>query len=247
MIIYIYDGSFEGLLTSIYEAYYSSTKPDEIQSSLEYQPNLLTEPVYIETNEEKYNKVYDAIKHKISKDALNLIYHVYLSELKGSSTLIYKYIKLGFKLGSSVNLYLYNDTVLNINKISRKVILECQRMLGFIRFKVSGNIYYSAIEPDNNILSLIAPHFSSRLPNENWIIHDIKRKVAVFHNKKDCIMVPLSSKDAEKIFFDTDNYETLWKEYYKAATITTRLNPRLQNRLMPVRYRKHLTEFDKQQ
>lgn len=243
MIIYVYDGSFEGLLTSVYEAYYNTIKPEEIQSSAEFQLNFLAEPIYIKTDEEKYLKVYNAIKGKISNETLSLIYHTYLSELKGSGTLIYKYIRLGFKLGSSVNLYMHNDTVLSIHKISKKVTIEAHRMLGFVRFKTSGNIYYSSIEPDHNILSLIAPHFSSRLSNENFIIHDLRRKTAVFYNKSHWIIAPLREGDTEKLIFEEETYEALWKDYFEAATISNRINPSLQRRLIPIRYRKHITEF----
>ena len=41
MITYIYDGSFEGLLTSIYEAFYARIKPDDIKASEDYIENFL--------------------------------------------------------------------------------------------------------------------------------------------------------------------------------------------------------------
>lgn len=247
MIVYIYDGSFEGLLTSVYEAYYNPVKPEEIYSEAEFTPTLLTEPVNIKSDEEKYRKVYNAIKNKISKDALDIIYHVYLSELKGSNTLIYNYIKLGFKLGSSVNLHMHNDIVLNIHKISKRVTYECHRMLGFIRFKEVGGMYYSSIEPDHNILGLIASHFAARLPNENWIIHDLKRETAIFYNKKEWIIADFNNELSNNFTIkeETEIYESLWKEFFETIAISNRINPRLQKRLMPVRYWKHLTEFEK--
>ena len=45
MLYYIYDGSFEGLLTAIYEAYYRRQHPDEILSIEDIQENLLIEYV----------------------------------------------------------------------------------------------------------------------------------------------------------------------------------------------------------
>ncbi len=247
MICYIFDGSFEGLLTSIYEAYYRNDKPEEIISEWQFVPTLLTEPVYIDTNEEKSIKVYNAIKSKISKNALSLIYHVYLSELDSSCTLIYNYIKLGFKLGQEVDRYLHNDTVLKIHNINRKVTYECHRMLGFVRFKCFNNMYYSPIEPDHNILALIAPHFEARLPNENWIIHDLKRNLALFYNKKEWVVTYFSKEGACEFFKTSDSelYESLWKEFFNTIAIENRINPKLQKKMMPARYWKHLTEIDK--
>ncbi|MCM0649696.1 TIGR03915 family putative DNA repair protein [Clostridium swellfunianum] len=245
MICYIFDGSFEGLLTSIYEAYYSKKKPEEIIPQWQFQATLLTEPIHIQTDIVKSKRVYEAIKTKISKDALKIIYHVYLSELEGCCTLIYNYIKLGFKLGSEIDLHLHRDCVLGMHNTEKKVTYECHRMLGFVRFKSIDNMFYSAIEPDHNILGLIASHFASRLPNENWIIHDLKRNLALFYNKKEWIVTELTKVKAEDfiVMEEPELYETLWKEFYQTIAIEDRKNPRLQKRMMPARYWKHLTEL----
>jgi probable DNA metabolism protein len=247
MICYIFDGSFEGLLTSIYEAYYRNDKPEEIVPEWQFVPTLLSEPVYIKTDNEKSTKVYDAIKSKISKSSLSLIYHVYLSELQGSCSLVYEYIKQGFKLGKDVDLHLHKDCVLEVHNINKKVTYECHRMLGFVRFKSVDNMFYSSIEPDHNILGLIASHFAERLPNENWIIHDLRRDLAVFYNTKEWIVTPLAKEKVEDFFIaeDSELYETLWKEFFKTIAVEDRINPRLQKQMMPARYWKHLTEIDK--
>jgi probable DNA metabolism protein len=247
MIYYIFDGSFEGLLTSIYEAYYGINKPEEIVPEWQFIPTLLSESVYIKTDNEKSTKVYNAIKNKISKSSLDLLYHVYLSELQGSCTLAYEYIKLGFKLGKDVDLYLHKDCVLGVHNINKKVIYECHRMLGFVRFKSIDNMFYSSIEPDHNILGLLASHFASRLPNENWIIHDLKRNLAVFYNTKEWIVTPLAKEKVEDFFISEENelYETLWKEFFKTISVENRINPKLQKRMIPARYWKHLTEIEK--
>jgi probable DNA metabolism protein len=245
MVSYVFDGSFEGLLTSIYEAYYKTDNPEEIVPEWQFEPNLLTEPVYIKTDEEKSTKVYDAIKNKISISALRAIYNVYLSDLEGSTTLIYNYIRLGFKLGKDVDLHLHNDSVLNLHKIDKKVTYECHRMLGFVRFKSIGTMFYSSIEPDHNILGLIAPHFATRLPNENWIIHDLKRSLAVFYNTKEWVVTHLSREKSEDFLIAEENeyYESLWSEFFKTIAFEDRINPKLQKKMMPARYWKHLTEL----
>lgn len=69
MIVYMYDNTFEGLLTCIYEAYYSNIKPEAIYSKLMYEYNLIDNVIEIETNEKKYLKVYESIENKISKES----------------------------------------------------------------------------------------------------------------------------------------------------------------------------------
>lgn len=247
MITYVFDGSFEGLLTSIYDAYYEKNKPEEIVSLAQFQQSLINKPIYITTELQKYTKVYTAIKNKISSDALETIYHVFLSELPGSSTLIYEYIRLGFKLGSKVNLHLHEDCVINMHTIERKVVYECHRMLGFVRFKLVNNMYYSSIEPDYNILGLIAPHFSARLPKENWIIHDLGRSLAIFYNKSEWIVSVFEAEKSDNFVLkeSSELYEDLWTEFFNTIAIADRKNPKYQKRNMPKRYWKYLTELNK--
>ena len=57
---YLYDGTFEGLLTCIYHHYYTD-KAAGIYPRGEYQPSLLHGSMEVETDEEKADRVYNAI------------------------------------------------------------------------------------------------------------------------------------------------------------------------------------------
>lgn len=244
--IYLYDGSFEGLMTSVYEAYYSTIKPEEIVSIYDYTESIIYSKINIVTDEIKADKVINAIKNKISKDALQNVFYVYLSSINGSDTLLYKYIRLGFSLGRVLDQHLHNDIVSSIHKIVRKVQLESHNMLGFIRFReISPNFYYSQIEPDHNIISLIAPHFSRRLSSQNWIIHDLRRGVAALYNGEDWVIHTMNSENSNLFTHAVNDsiYEKLWKEYFKTIAIKERPNAKQQSSLMPKRYWKHLTEL----
>lgn len=246
MICYVYDGSFDGLLTAIYNAYYRKEKPEEILRDEDFTPTFLTEPIYIETDIVKSAKVYNAILEKISHEAMRYIFYVFLSELKDSSTFIYKYIKLGFNIGKDINLHVHNDIVLNVQKTSKRVINERHRMIGFVRFKFLGdNLYYAPIEPEHNVLQLIIPHFSRKFSSQRFVIHDKKREIAAVYNKEKWIIAPLSKEDGYRMTMNIqdDFYEKLWKEYFKSASIENRKNSRLQKRCMPQKYWKYLVEL----
>jgi len=62
MIYYIYDGSFEGILTAIYHAYYRRETPEKIVEEYDLQESLIINKVYIRTDIEKSNKVYHSCK-----------------------------------------------------------------------------------------------------------------------------------------------------------------------------------------
>lgn len=241
-INYIYDGTFEGLLTCVYHAFYAPIKPVDMVCKKEFVENFLVEKSFIESDFEKFQSVYDAIEEKISYPSLKRIFYAYLSEIPGREISILKYLQIGFKLGKDVDLNLANEHVLNIEKMSKLVSKERHRMTGLIRFKrIKENLLYTEIEPDHNIVSLLASHFVDRLRHENFIIHDIKREVGVIYNKKEWILKDLNRMDFS-IGDSEEVYEDLWKAYFKAISIKGKENPKLQRRNMPARYWKHLTE-----
>ncbi|MFA5523216.1 MAG: TIGR03915 family putative DNA repair protein [Tissierellales bacterium] len=243
MLQYIYDGSFDGLLTAIYEAYYRREVPDEILSEDSLQQNFIVEKIHIETNEEKARKVYMSIKTKISEHTLRNCFYVFISERPDRGTIIYRYLILGWKIGKTIDQNLKNDSVLIVHKIRQKVSKEVHWMLGLVRFsQLKSGVFYSHIEPDNDIVGLLAPHFAERLSDEYWIIHDVKRNIGVMYNKNEWIIRDLNISEEISFQDGEEDYQKLWKEYFKAIAIKNKINPRLQKQYMPKRYWKHLIE-----
>ena len=135
MITYIYDGSFEGLLSSIYDGFYSPIKPEDIVSKDGYMENFLAEKIYIKTDEEKFRKVYSAIETKVSNNSLKRVFYAYLTELPGAEMIIFKYLEVAFKLGHDADLNLANQHILNMDNLFKKVGRERHRLIGLLRFK----------------------------------------------------------------------------------------------------------------
>ncbi|MGI6122860.1 MAG: TIGR03915 family putative DNA repair protein [Acetivibrionales bacterium] len=241
-MIYVTDGSFEGILSAIFEAYENKEIPESIVSRDFYQISLDTDVKEIHTNEEKSGRVYNAIIEKMSHEALETIYKAWLSEHYEVGTALYKYVKIGLKIGKKVLSYLQNPDVLLVNDLAHKVAFESHRFLGILRFKkLKNGLYYSRIEPDNNITMLIAEHFAQRMSDQSWIIHDAKRNVYALYDTNEIVFtneeIPITSDGIVDTMF-----EQLWKNYFKTIAIESRKNPRLQRQYMPRRYWKNLTE-----
>lgn len=245
MIYYVYDGTFDGLLTSIYEVYYRNENPDDIVPQDRLEENFLIEKIYISTDKEKASKVYRSIEEKISLEALRRVFYAYLSELPKNGINILNYLKIGYKIGSNVDNNLANDAVLTMDKINHKVSMERHRLVGLLRFKMLENgILYSDLEPEYNIIGTLAPHFANRMSNENFVIHDIKRNIGVFYNKKEWIIKDFVLEDNVIVREDEEEYQELWKAYYKHISIESRKNLRLKKNNMPMKYWKHLVEIN---
>lgn len=244
MLWYIYDGSFSGLLTAIYESYYRRQIPEAIMVEEARQNALFTEQVIIPTDEEKADKVYIAICEKISRCALHNVYCVFLAQLPESEMLIYYYLGLGFKLGAKVDSHLGDKRIFQVHQVAKKVRFEAHRMLGLIRFRqLKNELYYAEIEPDHNILELVAPHFTRRMANQNWLIHDVKRGLAAIYNQREWAIMPLTGQENLPVSETENLYQSLWQQYFSSIAITSRTNPILQKRCMPKRYWKYLTEL----
>ncbi|WP_160671439.1 TIGR03915 family putative DNA repair protein [Clostridium sp. C8-1-8] len=241
---FIYDGTFEALLTAVFYAF-SSKEPCTIKRKFNYTPSLLNETVEIEFEKDKFDKVYYSIENKLSATTLENIYHLYLSEYEDCEDIILKYLKLSFKYGVKVNLAKNNDVIMLVDKYCRRVTYEAHRFTGFVRFKEIGHLsYYASIEPDHNILPIIITHFTNRFSDQNFILHDVKREKAIIYNRSESIIIDLSKADGFTIENSSNDssFETLWKTFYTAVNIEERKNEKLRRHFMPKRYWSHITE-----
>ena len=242
-MIYVTDGSFEGILTAVFEAYENKETPESIVSRDFYQISLDSVVREISKNDEKFRRVYNAVVNKISHNAIETMYKAWLSQYCDIGTALYKYIKIGLKIGIKVLSYLQNPDVLMIHDLARKVSFEAHRFLGILRFKKLGSgLYYAKIEPDNNITMIIAEHFKNRFSDQPWIIHDAKRSIFACYDTNQVIFI----NEDIKIHTDNDEdkaIEKLWKNYFKAITIDDRRNPKRQKQFLPARYWKNMTEM----
>jgi len=241
---YIFDGSFEGLLTAIYDGYYEKNPPRQIIPKWAYQFELTKTFHEVVTNSDKFSKVSKAILDKIGREAFVKIYYAFLSEDTYAGITIFNYVKLGFKLGTRIQLYLTEPTVAKIEELNRKVGNERHRFLGLLRFhKLNSGVYYAPYSPQYNISQIIVPHFAKRLATMNFIIHDTKRKIATIYDS-DTKEWYLSAFDANQYsLIAEDKYQhELWKAFFKNIAIKERKNPNLQRQFMPKMYWGYLVE-----
>lgn len=251
MVDYLYDGTFEGFLTCIHANYYEE-KASGIYRRENYQVSLLNRCRTVDTEEKKASKVYTAIEKKISREDLRRIYRVFLSSDAEKDNKLLRYIRLGFKEGAEISLLHSDPVVFDVQKCEYKVTCEVHRILGLARFSALNDnrtqaggqeILYCRIEPDHDILEFIAGHFSDRLKNDPFIIHDKTRNKAVFARGGSWYISHFTGEDLPAPGIGEREYRDLWKKYFETIAIQERINPSCQKRLMPVRYWKNLTEF----
>ena len=252
---FLYDGTFEGYLTCVYEHYYKE-KADDISSVDEFQESILVQSETVETDSQKSDRVYNAIVSKISSYDLMRIYKTLGSIVSDREMKCLRYLELGFKIGSKIQLLHGNPIVFDVEEADKKVAREIHRLHGLIRFSVvkpagslrpeeqQQEILYTKIEPDNDIVEFLVHHFKDRYRNNPFIIHDEKRGKAVVYGAGKWYVTDFSDTSILEYTDNENEYQRLWKMYFDTMAIKERINPRCQKNFMPVRYWKNLTEID---
>lgn len=243
MTTFSYDGSFEGLLTCVFEAYRLRVMP-QIVSVEEYQEQLFDPPQSIATDTGKASRVSLKLK-AISFETFLTVQHCFLSALSNKENLILKYIQQALIVGKYVNNNYADSAVGAAIDCMRTVTFEAQRFKGFLRFQeLADGSWYAACEPEHCILPLLATHCRERFGNQDWFIHDVKRDmVMVYKQGKTELFMHVDIADVRnRLSAQEQAYQTLWKTFFKHIAITERKNPKLQSQFMPKKYWKYLVE-----
>lgn len=243
-VVFLYDGSFYGLLSAVFECYYSHTIPNHIKPEKNVQQELLCEYINIETDISHAERVANSIVSKISYRALYNIFYAYLSELCDKEIVIFDYIRAGYKYGKLLDNHMTLDCVDKILKSEHKVRTEAHLFKGFLRFsKLRGEIYYARIKPKSNVLPELADHFVKRYRSMPFLIHDETHNQCLVYNGKECVIREVNSMPRLELSEDETEYRKMWKCFFDTIEIKERHNERCQNTMLPKWYRRNMTEF----
>lgn len=250
MYVYTCDDKFESMMTCIYDAWASRRGHSNICLELEpiSQPELFKEYIHVDSDREKAERVVRSIQNKISMRAYGQIYRAAMSIEADRLDAIYRFMILGFARGREVTEMLGNPWVMRILELGRKTANEAHYFREFTRFvSVDRKVYVSHIEPKCNVLTMTAEHFADRMPSEHWIIIDDNRETAAVHPANQPFYMTMLSKVEHDRFRqlekERDEYSELWQTFFQTIGIKARENPRCQRNMLPLWYRKHMTEF----
>ncbi|HSX84807.1 MAG TPA: hypothetical protein VLE50_05345, partial [Cellvibrio sp.] len=94
MSFYLYDGSFDGLLTAIFECFADRREPIDIVNQETYQASLLEDLRPVQTDAAKAERVIKGIDARSDGKGGELVYQLFLSELTGVELRIYRLVQL---------------------------------------------------------------------------------------------------------------------------------------------------------
>ena len=249
-MIFLYDGTFEGFLSAVFDAFLVKEEV-EIEKKSGWQQPLFAETAEVATSPEKAEKVVNKLLSICGNRGFTVIVYIFLSEVEKSETYAFYLIKSLIKYGSKAFSRFQDEKITRAMEIRKKVSKECERFLGILRFsELSNGIFYAPLEPDFNVLPLIAGHFYERLSGTKWMIHDIRHGIAVYHSEGKTEYVEFIDEMTSHLNMVTllgkseneESFAEMWSNYFKIIAIESRINLKLQRRFVPQRYWKYMTE-----
>lgn len=251
MTYLLYDGSFQGFLSAIFDVYDLKLNTVRIRKNTELISDLFANKIEVEYNEEKHHRVEKKLRLFLSSKGVFQLWKATLSEQKDIEDILLAVIRYTLEKKKNTLADFGHPAVLELQKILKKIGRERHRMTAFIRFELGKDgIYYAIIEPDFDVLPLLTNHFKNRYANQKWLIFDTRRKYGFYYNLKTIMPVtfhenrnPMQPSILEIEWDNTElAFQQLWKTYFKHATIASRKNKKLHLQQVPKRYWKYLTE-----
>jgi probable DNA metabolism protein len=253
MIWLIYDGSFEGMLTAIFETYEYNWTDVHIRKEGTPVPQLFAEVRKVITDEVKAARVWKKLLDLFHPSGVRTIWTSWLSEEETIEETILGVVRYAIALRQNVLKDFGNIHVLQMQQAVKSVGREKHRMEAFVRFQLTKDeLYFSVIEPDFNVLPLILPHFRDRYADQRWFIFDSRRSYGIYYDLQkaepvDFFPNSLLSMDrvSPEAFGENEElYQKLWSSYFKSTNIAGRKNAKLHVQHVPKRYWKYLVEKD---
>jgi len=248
---YTYDGTFEGLLTVLFTVYNWRAAPNSIQPEGTAQVGLFAQPAHCETDEALATRVWDGLLQSMDQEARTRLYHVFLSEVPDRELLIFRYVDLALRSAVDVSENFGNADVRRVQRLAQQMFREKHRMEAFVRFeKTSDELFHATIDPDFDVLPLIAAHFTKRYADQRWLIYDRRRHYGLYYDLHRTDVVQFAPDQPQKANTPSATvldereplFKLLWQSYFDHVNIPERKNLKLHRRHMPLRYWKYLSE-----
>ena len=242
-VIYCYDGTLKGLLCCIFESYEQKEQPAGIVTADRLQLSFYRVRE-IETDAARAKRVEAGIRRRMTDEGWEVVWLGWHSCHPERELLLYRFVRLGMRHGRRVLAMLADETVSALTKAVRNLTREAHQYKEFVRFSVCNGVLTAEIEPNNDVLFLMAPHFCDRYRNNAFLIYDRTHRQLLLHRPGRWAILPAEDYAMPDTEADEQFYRALWKRFYDAVAVEGRISERRRMNHMPKRYWNHLTELD---
>lgn len=260
MYVFQCEDSIDGIFTAVYDAWAShyGHKNIRLSSDQSGELTLFSEHITVATDFDKSRKVAQTLIKRLGVHFYETICSCAMADgsfrklCMDKATAIYQTIVLALSLkeGAKVLEYLGEPCISCIFELRRQTWNEGHHLLEFLRFReLKNGILFAQVHPKNDVLPILAAHFTDRLPLENFIIYDAVHQTAAIHRaSKSYLIADASSLNLDFIYDFSSNEETfqkLWCTFFETIAIEARENSRLQIQNIPKRFWSDTVELKK--
>jgi len=236
-IVYLYDGTLEGMLTAVFEAFRRKEQPRDIVPELGLQQSLLCSYIPINTNLDLAQRVQTGIINTLSAKTYESIKQVFLSDDMSKGGVIVSYLIYTMRKGRGSCSHLAHPAVAAFEELLQVVSHEAHYMLQFVRFaQLDNGVYFSRITPKASVIPLIMGHFAARFNIQPFIIYDDIHGMAGVFDTERWWMVDARDITVPERTRAEDEFQCLWQTFYDTIAIEERRNPTCQRNFMPKRF-----------
>ena len=248
----------EGILTAVYRAYEWRLPPDSVSIQAGTADLcLFASYLEVETKTELAQKVVNTVRRRFGEEVWEEISYAMAAGDERKGTAVYRTIAAGLsgRIRTRLTDGLGDEWIRIAFELSRRVRNEVNRVQQFLRFREAEEGYLFALtEPKEDVIAFLVPHFVDRLPLENFVIADTVRGIAGVHAaRKSWFLVRLHEDEKGRLTGmaghatqEERKVAELFRCFWHTIGIRERKNPRLQQQLLPLRFRGNMTEFDTQ-
>ena len=196
---YAHDGTVEGLLSAVHDAFMAHDAAADILAAANLQPRLGQTVVTVETSMEIALKVRRLVEHDLGRRAFQCILSAAAADDPAKGTAIYRFIRLGMakagtgsctrcpkkatctracRAASGVKWMedLAQPEVHAVVALYRSVVNERHLMLQFMRFEhCEGDVWFARCNPKSSVVPLLMDWFIARFNDQKFVIYDLGR------------------------------------------------------------------------
>lgn len=250
-VAYVFDGSLEGLLTAIFQAYARHEKPIDVVTDEGLQPRLGQRICPIQTDAALAHRVKRGIQMTAGRQAFRSVLKASLSGDPQAGTHAYRFVRYAMDEGGkgAVN-HISHPAVAPLHGIVRAVNQECEHIRQFARFQHVRtdrmDVWFARVNPRDRVVPLVMDHFVERFSIQPFILYDeVHRMAGVYDGSSWYHVLPDSEVllDREGICVEEAMMQDAWKRFYRALSVDARYHPELRRQLMPKRFWRNLVEM----
>ncbi len=249
--VLVYDGSFPGFLCALAEALnLARTKaPVPPIRARGREAGLFTESVEARRDDARAASLWRRLSRKLGEERLRTCLEAFCSDFEGKETALAAVIARAAAAGPAVFDDLNDPATMLVAKAARRAGAQAQLISGLVRFaELADGSWYAPIEPDCDVLPLVAEHFAARYADMAFAIHDRRRGTALVHEPgAACALVEgfeFAGGGGGPAFSPRElELREGWRGYFASVSIAQRENRKLQASHMPKKYWRFLPEM----